>query len=109
MKRFLANCDAFDESDLEEVIPGKSKLIYVAYTVMMEQNLSEDDLLSAHCDGESVVLKLSRKALAKQIKSSYHKNSIRLGAYYYTIKIKVSDQYVFISAEQGARFDDTDD
>lgn len=99
---FIDVCGS-DEKEIEKVIPSQSKLIHVAYTVLMEHNFSKKDIHSVHCDGESVVVKLASKALASHVKEMCHKEEVRLGMYYYKIRVKAKDRYVYIFADQDRR------
>lgn len=102
LTRFI-DMDRSAESGLEQIIPNQSKLIHAAYTVLMEHNFNKKDVLAVHCDDESVMVKLASKTLAKQVKEMFHKEEVRLGMYYYKVRVKLKDQYVYISIDQDRR------
>jgi len=106
LKRFIAKCNGFSEDNLEKVVSKQSKLIYAAYTVLVEHDFKESDICAVNCDDDSVMIKLASKDLAKQVKERCHREEVRVGVYYYKLKVKVKDQYVYISAIQDRRVDD---
>lgn len=103
LKKFLTNSENSNDitmEDLERVVPGSSKLIYAAYTVIMEQDLEPTDIKYVNCDDESVMIKCASKSIVKSIKATWHKQTIRLGAYFYRIKVKIDGLYLYISISQ---------
>lgn len=87
------------EEDMEKVLPGQSKLIYVSYTAIIESDLDKSKIKAVNCDGETVALQLTSKALAKEVKEECNKEEIRFGCGIYKIKVKVDGANVFVSAE----------
>ena len=103
LKKFLTesgNSHDITMEDLERVVPGSSKLIYTAYTIIMEQDADSKDIKYVNCDDDSVVIKFASKNIVKDIKESWHKEMIRLGAYFYKIKVKTDGLLVYISISQ---------
>lgn len=87
------------EENMEKVIPGQSRLIYVSYTAIIESNLDRSQIKAVNSDGETIALQLTSKSLAKQVKEECHKEEIRFGVGIYKIKVKVDGVNVFVSAE----------
>ena len=102
MKRILNKCDeshVLTESDFEAMASVEYSPQYCCYSVLMEANLHPEDVLQIHDDSETIVVKLSSKQLAKEIKEKFHKETIRIGYHNYRIKVKTEGSYIFVSAK----------
>ena len=100
MNQLLTHCDDsynIQEDDLKSVIGTSGDIQYCAYTVLMEFNLDVKDILYVNEDGESVVVKLPSKSLAKEIKDAWNKELMRIGLMMYRVKVKADGPYVIIS------------
>ena len=100
MNQLLTHCDDsynIQEDDLKSVIGTSGDIQYCAYTVLMEFNLDVKDILYVNEDGESVVVKLPSKSLAKEIKDAWNKELMRIGLMMYRVKVKADGSYVIIS------------
>jgi hypothetical protein len=64
----------------------------------MEADINPDDVKYVNIDDESVVVKLSSKSLAKEVKEKSNKEIIRFGMIFYKIKIKVDGPYIIVTA-----------
>lgn len=102
LKKFLTDSDDTRDitlEDLERILPGCANLIYVCYSCIMECNLEKSDITYVNCDQDSVVIRVSSKQLAKQIRENSHKERYRLGINYFKAKVKIDNTYVFVSIE----------
>lgn len=92
--------------NMERIIPTGSKLIYAAYSCIMESDLHRTDITYINMDDESIVMKLSSKNIAKRIKEECNKEMIRFGDKVYKVHVKIDGTYVFVSIEPDHMIDD---
>lgn len=93
--------------DMEHVIPKGSKLIYACYNCIIDCNLHKNDITYVNIDDDdTLVIKLSSKAIAKQIKENYNKEMIRFGDKMYKLHIKIDGTYLFVSIEVDHEIDE---
>lgn len=112
LKKFLTDSDdtsSITEEDLDRIIPGSTTLIHVAYIVIRDLDLKKGQITYVNSDGESIALKMESKELAKKIKDEFHKETIRVGATIYKVRVKVDKAYAFIAIEEDHRIDDDDE
>lgn len=107
LKKFLtkAGNQGITEDDLSKIVPENSNLVYAMYCVLLESDLERSDITQVHCDGETVVVKLTSKSLAKSVREKWNKEHIRLGIYEYKIKVRVDNCYIFVSMDLVGRIE----
>ena len=103
LMKFLTGADDNHQitvDDLENIIPGGSRVIYVCYSCIIESDLDRSQITYVNYDGENVMIKLSSKQLAKDVKELCNKDTIRLGTSMYKIHIKQDGAYLYVSIEE---------
>lgn len=85
---------------MREVLRDNNEICHVAYTVLMDANVDEDDVSRIHTDGESVAITLRSSKLAKHVKDACKKTTVRYGTRFYRPIIKVHDKHVIIELEK---------
>jgi hypothetical protein len=101
MRRIITQCDDshyITEDDLRRYLDMSDHLQYCCYSALMEADINPDDVKYVNIDDESVVVKLSSKSLAKEVKEKSNKEIIRFGMIFYKIKIKVDGPYIIVTA-----------
>lgn len=73
---------------------------YVAYTVLMDADIQESDVVRVHTDGESVAVTLRSGKLAKRVKELCNKEEVRYGVHFYKARIKVRDKIIIVEVEE---------
>ena len=100
LKRILTNCDndhSINESDLTRLLDKGHPLPYCCYSAIMEANIEPEDITYINIDEESVVVKLSSKSLAKKVKETCNKETMRLGLTIYKLKVKYDGPYITVT------------
>lgn len=103
LMKFLTGADDNHQitvDDLENIIPGGSRVIYACYSCIIESDLDRSQITYVNYDGENVMIKLSSKQLAKDVKELCNKDTIRLGTSMYKIHIKQDGAYLYVSIEE---------
>lgn len=103
LMKFLTGADDNHQitvDDLENIIPGGSRVIYACYSCIIESDLDRSQITYVNYDGKNVMLKLSSKQLAKDVKDLCNKDTIRLGTSMYKIHIKQDGAYLYVSIEE---------
>ena len=103
LMKFLTGADDNHQitvDDLENIIPGGSRVIYACYSCIIESDLDRSQITYVNYDGKNVMLKLSSKQLAKDVKELCNKDTIRLGTSMYKIHIKQDGAYLYVSIEE---------
>lgn len=103
LMKFLTGADDNHQitvDDLENIIPGGSRVIYACYSCIIESDLDRSQITYVNYDGKNVMIKLSSKQLAKDVKDQCNKDTIRLGTSMYKIHIKQDGAYLYVSIEE---------
>lgn len=76
-------------------------LSYCAYTVLMEANLSEDQIDRITDDGESVAIRFRKSVDVRSVAGRCNKETVRYGSKSYKVHTKVRDRYIIFSIDDG--------
>lgn len=92
--------DSYTEESIEKIIPEQSNLIYTMYSVLLESDLVRSNIEQVDYDDETAVVKLSSKAVAKEVRDNFQGETIRFGYETYEIHIKVDKAYLYVTLEK---------
>lgn len=99
LSAFLAvgSDDVYTFEELSRIIPASHDLIYCAYCALIEANIEKSDINYVNADDDnSIVIRLKSKEVAKRIKSTCHKETIRIGEKKYKLIVDLKDSNVFV-------------
>lgn len=104
--------DALTMQNMKKSLHDTTPLCYSVYTVLMEANISPDDVESMHNDGESIAITFYRKSVAKEVMGICNKEIVRYGSKQYKVKLKLRDRHLVAEVTEVKSKDedsDTDD
>ena len=92
--------DEYNEACIGKIIPDQSNLIYAMYTVLLESDLMKSNIEQVDYDDNTIVVKMSHKTIAKEVKENYHGETIRFGYDTYNLHVKVDKVYVYVTLDK---------
>lgn len=96
---FIADSDnhLYSISELREIIPASHDMIYCTYCALIEADIHKSDISYVNADADnSVVIKLRDKDIARKIKETCHKDTVRIGEKKYKLHVSQKGSHIFI-------------
>ena len=94
------NYEELTMANMRKALKDHNEVCYVAYSVLMDADIDEHDVVRIHTDGESVAVTLKNAKQAKSVKELCNKTEVRYGSHFYRAKIKVQDKHVIVEAKE---------
>ena len=92
--------DDLTMAGMRKTLRDCNEVCYVAYTVMMDADIDDKDVVRIHTDGESVAVTLKSAKAAKAAKELCNRETVRYGARFYRAKVKAREKILIIETEE---------
>lgn len=101
MKLMGGDMQQISDETMRKPLSDNTVLSYCAYTVLMEANMSEDQIDRITDDGESVAIRFRKSVDVRAVADKCNKETVRYGSRRYKVHTKVRDRYIIFSIDDG--------